>query len=464
MEFGRRAFSLGGLALALAPATARGQRNTVKSYDRGASDSEIRLGHFCPQSGPAAAYGVIGEAHAAYWKWVNDNGGINGRKIVFFTRDDGYVADRSIEVARRLVEEDQVLCLYNPLGTENNTAIRPYLNEQKIPQLWVSSGAARWANPKQYPWTIGFQPDYRFEAAAYVKHALRANPQARFGLLMQSDAFGEDYLRGVRDVLPDADRRLTVATYEPSAERLDRQIEQLKSSGANVLINVAIPKFAAESIRQVADLNWKPVHYLTNVSLSYASVMRPAGTENTVGIITAAYLKDPMNKVWEKDAEMSVWRSWMSRYLPSADQNDIFYVFAYAVSSLMRETLRRCGDDLTRANVMKQATTLAGVRIPMLLPNLVVRTSPNDYYPISDVQLSQFTGAVWRPLQGYTRNPRTFAEPNDDIAPSAARESTPANDGTRPSEATAPASGTAAPNPAAAPPSTAAAPPAPARN
>jgi branched-chain amino acid transport system substrate-binding protein len=425
MQIRRRAFAIGGCAYLIgssANSFAQTKSAADKIYDPGASDTEIRLGHFCPYSGPASAYKVIGEAHAAYWKWINDNGGINGRKVVFLSRDDGYDPKRSLEVTRQLVENDKVLCLYNPLGTENNTAIRGYMNEQKIPQLWVSTGAAKWGNPTQFPWTIGFQPDYRFEAAAYVKHALRAKPNAKFGLLIQNDEFGEDYLRGVRDVLPDHANRLAVATYDVNADRLDTQIDKLKASGADALINVTVPKFAVDAIRRVAELKWKPVHYITNVSLSDASVMRPAGVENTIGIITAAYLKDPANKVWENDAEMKIWRGWMAKYLPSADKTDVFYVFAYAVSSLMRETLRRCGNNLTRENLMRQATTLSYVRIPLLLPNIYVRTAPNDYYPISDVQLSQFTGAVWRPLQGYMRNPRTFAEPTNDVAQSDRRD------------------------------------------
>jgi len=419
MTLRRRAFAIGGCAVLIGSSVnshAQRRNPSEKIYDPGASDTEIRLGHFCPYSGPASAYKVIGEAHAAYWKWINDNGGINGRKVALVSRDDAYDPSRSLDVTRQLVENDKVLCLYNTLGTANNTAIRSYMNEQKIPQLWVSSGAAKWANPKAFPWTIGFQPDYRFEAAAYIKHALRAKPNARFGLLIQNDEFGEDYLRGVRDVLPDPDKRLTVMTYEITAERLDTQIDKLKAAGVDVVIDVTVPKFTVEAIRRMAELNWKPIHYLTNVSLSDVSVMQPAGTENTIGIITAAYLKDPANKVWENDAEMKIWRSWMSSYLPSANKSDVFYVFAYAVSSLMRETLRRCGNDLTRANVMKQATSLPFIRVPMLLPNIYVRTAPDDYYPISDVQLSQFTGAVWRPLQGYTRNPRTFAEPTNDVA------------------------------------------------
>jgi branched-chain amino acid transport system substrate-binding protein len=419
MKLTRRTFAIGGPAVLVGVSrnsNAQKASGGEKKYDLGASDTEIRLGHFCPYTGPAAAYGVIGKAHEAYWTSVNDAGGINGRKVSLVSYDDGYDSKRSLEATRRLVEQDKVLCLYNPLGTANNTAIRPYMNEQKVPQLYISSGASKWGNPKQFPWTMGFQPDYRFEAAAYVKHGLRANKNAKFGLLIQNDEFGQDYEKGVRDVLGASADRLSVVTYEVTAESLDTQIDKLKEFGANVFINVTTPKFSVQAIRKAAELKWKPVHYLTNVSLSDAAVMRPAGLENTRGIITAAYMKDPANRVWENDAEMKVWRAWMSKYLPDADKTDGFYVFAYAVSSLMKETLRRCGNNLTHDNLMKQATTLTSVRIPMLLPNIFVRTAPDDYYPVQDVQLSQFTGQVWSPLQGYMRNPRTFAEPTNDVA------------------------------------------------
>ena len=430
MKLKRRTFAIGGSAILIgASHGSNAQRISAgeKKYDPGASDTDILLGHFCPYTGPAAAYGVIGKAHEAYWKSVNAAGGINGRKVSLVSYDDGYDPSRSLDVTRRLVEQDNVLCLYNPLGTANNTAIRPYMNERKVPQLYVSSGASKWGNPKQFPWTIGFQPDYRFEAAAYVKHALRANKNAKFGLLIQNDEFGQDYEKGVRDVLGTSSDRLSVVTYDVTAESLDTQIEKLKEFGANVFIDVTTPKFSVQAIRKVADLKWKPVHYLTNVSLSDVAVMRPAGLENTRGIITAAYMKDPANRVWENDPEMKVWRAWMSKYLPDADKTDGFYVFAYAVSSLMKETLRRCGNNLTRDNLMKQVANLAYVRIPMLLPNIYVRTAPDDYYPVQDVQLSQFTGQVWRPLQGYMRNPRTFAEPtNDEAAPMASNTDKPA--------------------------------------
>jgi len=443
MKIRRRMFSIGGGSAFIIGAS-RSFAQTSSSSDRiygpGTSDTEIRLGHFCPYSGPASAYKIIGEAHQAYWKWINDNGGINGRKVTLVSRDDGYDPARSLEVTRQLVEQDEVLCLYNPLGTASNTAIRAYLNERKIPQLWVSSGASKFANPQDFPWTIGFQPDYRFEAAAYVKHALRANPAAKFGLLIQDDEFGLDYLLGVRDVLPDHETRLMVTTYEVNADRLGNQLDKLKDFGADVFINVTVPRIAVEAIRRVAEINWKPVHYLTNVSLSDVWVMRPAGVENTVGIITAAYLKDPANKVWENDAEFRIWQAWMAKYMPNADRSDVFCVFAYAVSSLMRETLRRCGHTLTRENVMRQATLLNLVRVPMLLPNIYVRTAPTNYYPVSDVQLSQFTGAVWKPLQGYVRNARTFAEPSSesDVAGSARELPAAGQAGATPSQATAP--------------------------
>ena len=411
MRISRRNF-VGGSAVLPFVGTAWAQ--SPKRYDAGASDTEIRLGHFCPYSGPAAAYSVIGKAHKAFWQSVNDAGGINGRKITLISEDDGYDAERAFALTKNLVEQHKVLALFNPLGTDANTAIRDYMNENKVPQLFVSSGASKFGDPGKYPWTIGFQPDYRFEAAAYVRHALQTVKDAKFGLLIQEDEFGADYEKGVRDVLEQNTDKLAVATYRVSdVETLDAQIAKLKDFGASVFINVSTPRFAVGAIRKMAALEWKPAHYLTNVSLSLESVMKPAGLDNCNGIITAAYLKDPANPVWDRDPEMSVWRQFMDKYLPDVEKTDIFAVFAYAVANLMKETLRRCGHDLTRENLMRQATNLTQVRIPMLLPSIYVRTSPKDYYPISEVQLSQFSGQIWHPLQGFTRNGRQTAEAVD---------------------------------------------------
>ena len=368
-----------------------------KKYDNGATDAEIKLGHCGPYSGPASAYGVIGKGIEAYWKSVNEAGGINGRKVNFITLDDGYSPAKTVEVVRQLVEQDKVLCLFNTLGTPSNTAIQKYMNQKKVPQLYVATGASKWGKYKEFPWTMGYQPDYHTEAVIYAKHILANVKDAKVGVLMQNDDFGKDYLDGFKEGLgKDADKVIAkLVTYEVTDPTVDSQIIQLKDSGANVFFNVATPKFAAQAIRKAADINWKPAQYMTNVSASVSSVMKPAGFDNGQGIITAAYLKDPTDKRWDDDAEMKTWRAWMDKYMPGANQGDANYVYAYSVSFLMQQTLAKCGDTLTHDNVMKQAANFQKLRVPMLLPGITVSTSPTDYYPIQAVQLQRFKGESW---------------------------------------------------------------------
>ena len=368
-----------------------------KKYDNGASDTEIKLGHCGPYSGPASAYGVIGKAIEAYWKSVNDAGGINGRKVNFVTLDDGYSPAKTVEVVRQLVEQDKVLCLFNTLGTPSNTAIQKYMNQKKVPQLYVATGASKWGRPKEFPWTMGYQPDYHTEAVIYAKHILANIKDAKVGVLMQNDDFGKDYVDGFKEGLgKDAGNIIAkLVTYEVTDPTVESQIIQLKDSGANVFFNVATPKFAAQAIRKAADIGWKPAQYMTNVSASVTSVMKPAGFDNGQGIITAAYLKDPTDKRWEDDAELKTWRAWMDKYMPGANQGDANYVYAYSVSFLMQQTLAKCGDTLTHENVMKQAANFQKLRVPMLLPGITVSTSPTDYYPIQAVQLQRFKGETW---------------------------------------------------------------------
>jgi branched-chain amino acid transport system substrate-binding protein len=368
-----------------------------KKYDNGASDTEIKLGHCGPYSGPASAYGVIGKGIEAYWKSVNDAGGINGRKINFITLDDGYSPAKTVEVVRQLVEQDKVLCLFNTLGTPSNTAIQKYMNQKKVPQLYVATGASKWGRPKEFSWTMGYQPDYHTEAVIYAKHIQANVKDAKVGVLMQNDDFGKDYVDGFKEGLgKDAGTVIAkLVTYEVTDPTVESQIIQLKDSGANVFFNVATPKFAAQAIRKAADIGWKPAQYMTNVSASVTSVMKPAGFDNGQGIITAAYLKDPTDKRWEDDAEMKTWRAWMDKYMPGANQGDANYVYAYSVSFLMQQTLAKCGDELTHANVMKQAANFQKLRVPMLLPGITVSTSPTDYYPIQAVQLQRFKGETW---------------------------------------------------------------------
>ena len=368
-----------------------------KKYDNGASDTEIKLGHCGPYSGPASAYGVIGKGIEAYWKSVNDLGGINGRKINFITLDDGYSPAKTVEVVRQLVEQDKVLCLFNTLGTPSNTAIQKYMNQRKVPQLYVATGASKWGRPKEFPWTMGYQPDYHTEAVIYAKHILANIKDAKVGVLMQNDDFGKDYVDGFKEGLgQDAGKVIAkLVTYEVTDPTVESQIIQLKDSGANVFFNVATPKFAAQAIRKAADIGWKPAQYMTNVSASVTSVMKPAGFDNGQGIITAAYLKDPTDKRWDDDAEMKTWRAWMDKWNPGANQGDANYVYAYSVSFLMQQTLAKCGDTLTHENVMKQAANFQKLRVPMLLPGITVSTSPTDYYPIQAVQLQRFKGETW---------------------------------------------------------------------
>jgi branched-chain amino acid transport system substrate-binding protein len=391
----RRGFVGGVSALALLSGSTAALAQ--KKYDNGATDTEIKLGHCGPYSGPASAYGVIGKGIEAYWKSVNDSGGINGRKVQFVTLDDGYSPAKTVEVVRQLVEQDKVLCLFNTLGTPSNTAIQKYMNQKKVPQLYVATGASKWGRPKEFPWTMGYQPDYHTEAVIYAKHILANVKDPKVGVLMQNDDFGKDYVDGFKEGLgKDADKVIAkLVTYEVTDPTVESQIIQLKDSGANVFFNVATPKFAAQAIRKAADISWKPAQYMTNVSASVSSVMKPAGFDNGQGIITAAYLKDPTDKRWDDDAEMKTWRAWMDKYMPGANQGDANYIYAYSVSFLMQQTLAKCGDTLTHENVMKQAANFQKLRVPLLLPGITVSTSPTDYYPIQAVQLQRFKGETW---------------------------------------------------------------------
>lgn len=389
----RRGF-VGGLSVSAVFATR--PAFAQKKYDDGATDSEIKIGHFCPYSGPASSYGVIGQAHQVFWRMVNDTGGINGRMVKFITFDDGYSPPKAVEVTRRLVEQEKVLCLFNTLGTPTNTAIHRYVNQRKVPHLFVSTGASKWGQPKAFPWTMGFQPDYHTEGVIYARHILANVKDARVAVLMQNDDYGKDYFGGFEEGLgKDGARIVKHVTYEVTDPTVDSQIIQLKDSGANTFFNISTPKFAAQGIRKAAAIDWKPVHYLNNVSASVAAVLKPAGFDNSQGILTAAYLKDPTDKQWNDDADMKTWRAYMNRYMPNANQADANYSFAYAVATLMRRALDKCGNDLTRDNLMRQAASFRKERVPLLLPGIEVSTSPTDFYPIQAVQLSRFKGETW---------------------------------------------------------------------
>jgi branched-chain amino acid transport system substrate-binding protein len=367
-----------------------------KKYSDGATDKEIKIGHTNPYSGPASAYGVIGKGIEAYWKMVNEGGGINGRTVRFVTLDDGYSPPKTVEMIRQLVEQEKVLCTFNTLGTPTNTAIHKYMNAKKVPMLFVATGASKWGKPKEFPWTMGFQPDYHTEGAIYAKHILANVKDPKIAVLMQNDDYGKDYWEGFKEGLgKEANKVVKHVTFEVTDPTVDSQVIQMKDSGANVFFNIATPKAAAQAIRKAADIGWKPAHYINNVSASVGAVMKPAGFDNSQGIITAAYLKDPTDKEWNDDAEMKTWREFMAKYMPNANQGDANYIFAYAVSFLMHETLKKCGDNLTRENLMKQAASHQKLRVPLLLPGITVNTSPTDYYPIQSVQLQRFKGETW---------------------------------------------------------------------
>ncbi|MBS0549098.1 MAG: ABC transporter substrate-binding protein [Proteobacteria bacterium] len=367
-----------------------------KKYDDGASDTEIKIGNTNPYSGPASSYGAIGKTIDTYWKVVNAAGGINGRKITFISLDDGYSPPKTVEVVRQLVEQDKIFALFQSLGTPCNTAIHKYMNQKKVPQLYVATGASKWGNPKEFPWTMGFQPDYHTEGVIYGKHALATVKDAKIAVLMQNDDFGRDYYDGFKLGLgKEASRIVKTVTYEVTDPTVDSQVIQLKDSGANVFFNICAPKAAAQAIRKAADIAWKPHQYVVNVSASVAAVMKPAGYENAQGVITAAYLKDATDHQWDNDDEMKAWRAWMDKNMPSANKADANHIYGYAVSTLMHETLKRCGNELTRANLMKQASSIQKLRVPLLLPGIFVNTSPTDFYPIQAVQLQRFKGETW---------------------------------------------------------------------
>ena len=393
MQTSRRGFIGGVSAAAIFSGT---RAFAQKKYDNGASDTEIKIGHAGPYSGPASAYGVIGKGIEAYWKSVNAAGGINGRKVNFITLDDGYNPAKTVEVVRQLVEQEKVLCCFNTLGTPSNTAIHKYMNSKKVPQLYVATGASKWGDPKNFPWTMGYQPDYHTEGIIYAKHMLGNVKDARIGVLYQNDDYGKDYFNGLKDGLgKEAGRMVKVVTYEVTDPTVDSQIIQLKDSGANVFYNVSIPKFAAQAMRKAADLGWKPVQYMNNVSASVATTMKPAGFDNVQGVLTAAWTKDPTDHQWDNEADMKEWRAFMGKYMPDANLGDVSYVYAYSVATLMRITLEKCGDLLTRENLMRQAANHHQIRLPGLLPGISVTTSPTDFYPVQAVQLSRFKGETW---------------------------------------------------------------------
>ena len=384
--------SASGLLFATVLASAAGQ------YGPGASDTEVKIGNTMPYSGPASAYGIIGKTEAAYFTMINEQGGINGRKINFISRDDGYSPPKTVEVVRRMVEEDQVLFLFSTLGTPTNTAIHSYLNDNKVPQLFAATGADQWNDPKHFPWTMGLIPSYGTEAHIYARYILKHLPNAKIAVLYQNDDFGKDYLNGLRDGLGDKAAKMIVATqsYETTDPTVDLQVVALQGSGADVLLTVAIPKFAAQAIRKVYDIGWKPTHFLTSVSNSVGTVMKSAGLEKGVGIISAAFAKDPTDPQWEGTTEYKEWLAFMKKYNTSANLGDVQGAIGYTYAQTMVGVLKACGNNLTRENVMKQAASLHDVTMPMLLPGITLSTSATDFAPIKQMQLERFDGTTWK--------------------------------------------------------------------
>ncbi len=368
-----------------------------KKYDTGATDTEIKIGNIMPYSGPASAYGVIGKTEAAYFKKINDAGGINGRKINFISYDDGYSPPKTVEQARKLVESDEVLFIFNSLGTPPNSAIQKYMNAKKVPQLFVATGATKWNDPKDFPWTMGWQPNYQSESRIYAKYLLKEKPNAKIAVLYQNDDYGKDYVKGLKDGLGAKASSMIVAeeSFETTEPTIDNHIVKLKSTGADVFFDVATPKFAAQAIKKIAEIEWKPLHILNNVSASVGSVIKPAGYENSQGIISAAYVKDVSDPQWDNDAGMKEFLDFLAKDFPEGNKLDGSVEVGFAVAQTMVQVLKQCGDNLTRENIMKQAASLRDFRTEVLLPGIKINTSATNFAPISQLQLMQFKGERW---------------------------------------------------------------------
>jgi len=381
---------------ALATAMTATAASAQKKYDPGASDTEIKIGNIMPYSGPASSYGVIGKTEAAYFDKVNAEGGINGRKITFISYDDAYSPPKAIEQARKLVESDEVLLIFQPLGTPSNTATQKYMNAKKVPQLFVATGATKWGDPKNFPWTMGWQPNYQSEGRIYAKYILEHYPNSKIAVFWQNDDAGRDQVKGVRDGLgAKANMIIADKSYEVSDPTVDSQIVALHDSGADIFMTWAAPKGAAQAIRKVGELGWKPKFFLANVSTSVAAVLKPAGLENAKDIISTAYLKDPTDPAWKDDPGVQAWRAFIDKYYPDGDKTNSNNIYGYAVAQTMVQVLKQCGDDLTRENVMKQAANLKNFASDVMLPGIRINTGPDDFFPIEQMQLMKFNGESW---------------------------------------------------------------------
>jgi branched-chain amino acid transport system substrate-binding protein len=381
------------IAIALSAPVAHAQ----KKYDTGATDTEIKIGQTVPFSGPASAYATIGKAQAAYIRMVNEQGGVNGRKINFIQYDDAYSPPKTVEQIRKLVESDEVLLTFQLIGTPSNAAVQKYLNQKKVPQLFAATGASKFTDPRNFPWTIGFNPNYQTEGRIYARYILKNYPNAKIGILYQNDDLGRDYVAGLKSGLGDKAASMIVAetSYELTDPTIDSQIVQLKTVGADLVFDASTPKFAAQAIKKIADLGWKPVHILDINATSVGAVMKPAGLENSKNVISVNYGKDPLDPIWKDDAGMKRYFAFMTKYYPEGDKDSSFNTYGYSTTQLLIEVLKRCGDDLTRENVMRQATNLKDVQLDLALPGIVGSTSPSDYRVNKQLQMMKFNGERW---------------------------------------------------------------------
>ncbi|HVH80834.1 MAG TPA: ABC transporter substrate-binding protein [Stellaceae bacterium] len=385
--------------LAAAPITAltlRAWPARAANYGPGVTDKEIKIGNTGPYSGPASSYSAVPKAQVAYWKMINDQGGINGRTINFLSYDDAYTPPKTVEMVRKLVEEDQVLLVASPLGTPTNSAIWHYMNQKKVPQLFVATGATKWDDPKGHPWTIGWQPNYQSEGRIYATYILKERPTGQIGVLYQNDDFGKDYVKGLKDGLGDkASMVIVEASYETTDPTVDSQVVDMKAKGIDVFVNTAIPKFAAQAIRKAAEIGWKPLHVLSSIGNSVGATLKPAGLENAKDLISDFYVKDATDPKWKDDAGFKTWTAFMDKYMPDADKTDAGYVAGSSLAAMTAQVLKQCGDELTRENVMKQAANLHDVTLPMLLPGITCNTTATDFAPLKQVQMAKFDGERW---------------------------------------------------------------------
>ena len=368
-----------------------------KKYDTGVTDTEIKIGNVEAYSGPASAYGIIGKTEEAYFKMINDEGGINGRKINWVSYDDGYSPPKTVEQIRKLIESDEVLFVFNALGTPTQTAVQTYQNMKRVPQLFLATGASKWNDPKDFPWTMGFQPSYRVEARIFAKYILKEKPDAKVAIFYANDDFGKDYVAGIKDIFGDKASSLIVAeeSYETTEPSIDNHIVKLKGTGADVFVNIATPKFAAQAIKKMAELQWKPMHLMTDVSISIGAVMKPAGLDASEGILSAGYLKDASDPQWKDDEGMKKFMAFQAKYMPDANIADANLVYGFAAAQTMVQVLKQCGDNLTRENVMKQAASLKDFAPDTLIPGIKVNTSATDFAPIEQLKMMQFKNGKW---------------------------------------------------------------------